>query len=197
MENKKKILAIIVIFLVAAGLFVYFYKYSKEPRSFNYHGFTVYEVMKDSYNIEVFFANDPEPHYLSTRYNPKDLEYIEIADSKLRDNLLKDEIFITMDPSNPNVTAKSVVALIEISKVTSNRFLFNIPTKGAFTEKKGENPVKYCKDVTKRTAIIWLKLTNQTRIYSDSGCVIIEGFNEDELIKAGTKLTLKLLGVMD
>jgi len=196
MENKKKILAIIVIFLVAAGLFAYFYKSSREPKSFSYNGFKVYEVLKDSFNIEVFFANDPEPHYLSTRYNPKDLEYIEIEGDKIREDVLKNEIFIIMDPSHPNLTTKSVVALVEISKVTSNKFLFNIPTTGAFTEKRGDNPVKYCKDVTKKTAIIWLKLSNQTRIYSDDGCVMVEGTDEDELIKAGTKLTLKLLGVM-
>ena len=34
--------------LLMAGLFAYFYKSSREPKSFSYNGFKVYEVLKDS-----------------------------------------------------------------------------------------------------------------------------------------------------
>ena len=192
MDTKKRAIIVIFFLLIIGGL-VYFFTLNNNTGFSKYNGFKIYRTETDTYNIEIYFQNDDKPHYISTRYNPKDLEYIKIEDN-LRKKLLKNEIFVTM---SPNLSAKAVVALAEISKITANPFLYNIPTKGALIVEKGNNPVKTCKDASKQMSIVFLKLSNKTEVYSKDECIIVEGINEEELIKASTRLTLNTLEIMN
>jgi hypothetical protein len=192
MNDKERILIGISIFIAALFMLIYVLRVSSD-NSFKYNGFTVYKTDTGAYITEIYFENDKSPHYLTTRYNPKDLEYIDI-EKDIKRKVLRDEIFITL---NPNLSAKSLIALAEISKVTGNQFLFNTPTKGALTEPKAGNEVKTCDDVVIETSVIWLKLGHKNSVYSWNECVIVEGVTEDDIIKAGTALTLNMLGIMD
>ena len=190
MNKITKIIFLALIILIII-LPVYILKQSKD-NSFNYNGFKVYKTVNDFYNVEVYLTNDNQPHYLAIRYNPNDLEYIPI-EKDLKNKILKDQIYLTI---GPELGSTSVIALAEISKVTGNQFLYNILTTGALTYKKGGNIIKTCDDVDYKNSVILLRLANQTQVISKENCVIIEGTNEDEIIKASTKLTLSLLGVM-
>lgn len=187
----NKIIAILIVLLVVVAI-IYFYQNNKNQTYEKYNGFKVYRT-KDAYDIEIFLAKDSNPHYITARYNPKDLEYINV-EKNLKEKILRNYIYISL---TPELTSTSVVAAAEISKITGNQFLFNIPTKSALTYTKEEIPVRRCIHATNKTAVILLQLSDKTRVYSRNECVIVEGINEEEIIKASTALTLNLLGVMD
>lgn len=184
----------LVIFLVLLiSIPIYVYKYKETSNSFSYNGYNIYKTPNNFYNIEIYLKEDINSHYLSSRYNPKDLEYIYI-DSNVKENLLKDKIYITL---SEGLTTTSVVALAEISKVTANQFLYNIPTHSALAYYTPKNNLfKNCEDTDSNTAVILLRIGNETSVNLDDKCVIVSGKDENEIIKASTRLTLTMLGVM-
>jgi len=108
----------------------------------------------------------------------------------------KDGVYITLDPYG---SSKSVLAAIEINRVlgTNDYGVFKIPTQSA-TYKPTNTTFPYitCTDATKQIGVIYLLVENKTRIASLGECVVVEGKDYDDLIKAADKLTLHLLGVM-
>ena len=188
----SKLNKILIILFVIALISLPIYIYKQKSNSFNYNGYKFIKTNDNTYDIEIYFKNDINPHYISSRYSPKELDRIMI-EPDLKNKVLKKEIYITL---TPNLTSTSVVALAEISKITSNKFLYNIPTTGALTYSLNKNPVKTCRNANNRTTIILLKLDNQTKVSSQGDCVIVSGTDEDEIIRAGTRLTLTMLGIM-
>ena len=134
------------------------------------------------------------------RNRPYDLEDIEV-DKGIRTKILTSKgIFITLDPE---LDQKAVIAGIQLSKVlgTANYGVFKIPTQGAFTlpintTNQSDYPVKTCRDATQDIRVISLQIGNETRAYLNKDCIIVEGKNTEELIKASEKTVLKLLNVM-
>lgn len=203
MDNNKKILWIFVILIVSfalgvAGMLIY-QKNRYKDTYFEYNGYTIHKVTDKSgnnvYQTQIFVGKDARPYYITTRFSPNELEYINVNNYNLNSNLFKKEIYITMGPSS---TAVSVLAATEISKITGNFFIFNVPTHGALTSSvEGKNvTVKTCNDVSTDQSIIYLKQTNESKIYSKKGCIILEGKDEYDLIKVANKLILTLLGVI-
>ena len=189
MSKINKILIVLVIIaLVSLPIFIYMQK----SNTFTYNEYKFSKNSANGYDIEIFFKNDPSPHYINVRYNPKELERIPV-ETDLKSKLLKNEVYVTLDK---NLTSTSVIAVAEISKIIGNQYLFNIPTKGALTYDTGKNLFKTCDDATFQTGIILLKLADETKITSDKKCVIVQGTNEDEIIRAATKLNLILLSIM-
>lgn len=200
-ENKVKWILIVLFLLLiggVVGVFIY-QNYRYKDVYFEYNGFAVHKGADKSGNIiyqtRIFIGNDNQPYLITTRYNPKDLEAIKV-ENDIKKDLLKKEIFITMDSSS---TAKSVLAATEISKITGNFLLYSIPTHGALlTPVEGKNiTIKTCSDVTQEQAIILLRQANQSKIYSENGCIILEGQDEYDLIRVTNRMILTLLGVME
>lgn len=190
MSKFNKFLIVLGVILVLALIF---FVYKQNSSSINYNGYKVYKTNQGYYNIEIYLKNDANPHYISSRYSPKDLEYIPVV-LKLKERILKDQLWVTLDK---NLTSTSVVALAEITKITANQFLYNIPTHGALTYKKEDAPIKTCEDASpKSTGVVLLKLSDKVKISTKDECIIIEGRDEDEIIKAATRLTLTVLGIM-
>ncbi|MCX6711829.1 MAG: hypothetical protein NT139_02215 [Candidatus Woesearchaeota archaeon] len=205
MKKKERQLTIIVIsliiILIIGILFMFFYQKIRYSNIyFTYNGFDIQKVLDNnvpSYKIKFYFQNNPNPFIISFRNNPKDLENITI-DNNIRDILLKKgvkELYITM-PSN--ASSLSVIAATEISKIVGNQYFFNLPTHGALTSPvEGKDvPVKTCNDVLTNMSIILFKIGSESKIYSQNGCVILEGNNEYELIRDANRLVLTLLNIM-
>ena len=191
MDKKlKTIIALVIILLI---IVVPIYIKQKNSKYIDYNGFKVYKTDLNNYDIEIFFENDPSPHYISSRYNPNNLDYIKVEDN-LKEKILKNKIYVTL---TPELTSTSVIAAVEISKITSNQFLFNIPTKSSLTYDTGNNIIVTCTDVSSSISVITLKLSNKTQVYSKEGCIIIEGTTEDEIIEAATKFTLSILDITE
>jgi len=205
MKKKERQLTIIVmsliIILIIGILFMFFYQKMRYSNIyFTYNGFDVQKVVDNnvpSYKIKFYFENNPNSFIISFRNNPKDLENITI-DNNISDILFKKdvkELYITM-PSN--ASSLSVIAATEISKIVGNQYFFNLPTHGALTSPvEGKDvPVKTCNDVSTNMSIILLKIGPESKIYSQNGCVILEGNNEYELIRDANRLVLTLLNIM-
>lgn len=191
MENKNKVLLLIFILLIGFIL-IYVIKINQQDNTFRYNGYNVIKTAPTVYNIEIFLKNDPNPHYISIRYDPRSLDYIEIEEN-IKERVLRDNLFITL---TPNLTSQSVIAAAEISKIVGNQFLFNIPVNTALTQSKNKDiQVKTCSDVTVKSSVIMLSLGDETKAYKKSECIIVEGTTEEEIIRASTKLVLDILNI--
>lgn len=209
-ENKKtdlekgvKILVYgLIIVLLAFGLFILFNQKLK-PGTYEYiHGMDTFEIRQIgttedggiTYRIKIFVNNDPSPKYIYTRHEPQEMIGLKI-NPDVKQIATKKEAYITINP-NAGMTGRTTIAALEIDKFLDNPYLFNIPTKSAFTEKYETSPdylIKTCEDVNKDTAIIWLKLGEETAIKYEKGCVILEGQTEDDLIKIADGLAFYLM----
>lgn len=204
MEQEKQVKYILIVMvlslLLLGGSLVIYREIKLSQNNFNYNGFEVYrqkELNSYNYKVQLFLGNNPQPLLINIREDPRKLESIPI-ESNIKSKIIdgKNESFITM---SENATSLSVIAAAEISKIIGNRYFFNLPTHGALISlPKGKNnlTIKTCEDVSKTTSIIYLKIANQTKIYSEDDCIIIEAQTENDLIKAATRLSLTLIGVM-
>jgi len=148
----------------------------------------------DDYRIEIFINENPQPYQISSRYNPKDLEDIEVY-AGLKDDIIKEELYVTLEPT---LTGNAVIAFSEINKYLENPFLFNMPTFPGFIRAVEGNDIKVitCDDATDTIGVVLFNITEENKIYSRDGCVIMEAASERDLIRVADRLTLTILGVM-
>src|SRR3989344_1146660 len=193
---KAVIIVLIAVFILIIAGAVYIQKVKLSKVLFEYNGFQVKREVDKSgnlYSIQLYLNENSEPSTISVRNDPRNLEDIPV-EYGLREKVLKSEAFVTMEP---NASGLTVVAAIEISKIIGNEFLYAVPTKGALLWDVGTGaPVKDCKDADDDTAIIKLVKGNQTAVYSENECVIVEGKTQSEIIESADRLILTLLGIM-
>ena len=187
---KKQIIIIFIVLILGLGAY-YLYNSNNRENVFKYNGYDIYQTAPTVYNIKFFLKNDINPHYISIRYDPRDLDYIKV-EPDLKQRLLRDEVYITL---SPELTSESVIGVAEIAKIVGNQFLFNTPVKTALTYKKEDISVITCDNVTVKTSVMMLQLAEKTGVYEDSDCIIVEGPTEEEIIKASTKFILDILGI--
>ncbi len=197
MESQgTKIIVITALIIIFSSVALYSY-YNKEIGEFDFNGFAVKELSDSNYQIELFLPNDPQPHYIYMRNDPNSLNNIDLISQKEMLELLivnKSQVYYTMDPT---LSSKAVLASIEISKFTANKYFFNLPAHGALTEEHESGlPFITCQNVTKNDAVVWLRLGKENRAYSNQGCVILEGTNEDDLIRVADAFALKMIGII-
>lgn len=202
-NSERSAAGIIIFFLIVLVLFTVFIFFRESSKInelvFDYGKFEVQKVNSNGiemYRTEIFINDNQEPYYITLRHNPKTLENISLEISNLNDKLLKDELFISMEP---NATGKSVIAGTEISKIIGNHFLFNVPSHGALLRDIGNNaPVMTCSDANsnKSVAVIEFHIGEENKIYSDGECVIAEAVTEDDLIRVADKISYVALGIM-
>ncbi len=201
MKVEKKIniivITLIIILIIGTISLVLYQKNKYNDVYFNYNGFSIHKMNTPNgifYYINMFLEGSSQPLIISTKHDPRTLENISI-EGNFKDPIIKNNLYISFDK---DTTGKSVIAGMEISKITGNSILYNIPTYGAMIENiEGKNiTVKSCSDVNKETGVIWLKLGDKTRIYNNNDCIIVEGTNENELIRSADRYILTLLGIM-
>ena len=200
MEDNKSASGIIIFFLILLVVFAVFIFWGERNKIdeivFSYNGFDVQRVDSGAiplYKIKLFINKGQEPYTISVRYDPRGLENISI-EANLKNKILKNELFVTMDP---NATGLTVIAGTEISKIIGSPFLFNVPTHGALLRSAGNNaPVRTCSDVNTTMAVIKLQKGSENKIFSEGDCVVVEGTDEANLIKSADRLSLTILGVM-
>ncbi|QQG38467.1 MAG: hypothetical protein HYS32_02560 [Candidatus Woesearchaeota archaeon] len=206
-ENPKKLdrtvtifVSVVVIIFIGVILYLSFGKGSITAGTvlsedhFLYKGeYEVTRVDPITYIIKGFIGEQPINIHLRT--DPRNVENIP-SESDIKTKLIPSkEIFIT---ANPNLTSNTLIAAVEISKITGNPSLFNIQTQGALTKTVGNStlPIKTCKEATKESKVILLQLADETKIHSEGNCIIIDGETQDDLIRAADKLVLQLLEII-
>jgi hypothetical protein len=217
MKEKKELrkvnylFYILIFLLIFAVIFIvkaYFnthYIYTGPSGEFNFDVIRVADIKVHLVHVFLTKAGKEYEYRLTFRNGPKKLEdiNIEIADS-VAETIVRDTIYLTQDPELPNLTnGKSTIAMIELGRIVGTAYysIYKRPTISSVTRESEEGkglgiPVIDCGNVTNKISVVKFRLGDKTRVYEKDGCVIVQGENGDELIRAADRLTLTLLGVM-
>lgn len=168
-----------------------YYQYSNGDETFN-----VKKVIRDLYvGWQVEMVVNEQPYILELYNDPASLEDIP-TDRAAKANLLDDKVmYVTWEP-NTNRSLTTAFAFAEINKVVDNPDIFGIPVNLSKMSPYKNDTVKTCADATKASSVIWLKLGTETSVSMDGNCVIVQGTNEDEILRAADRLVFLLLGIM-
>ena len=168
-----------------------YYQYSNGNDSFN-----VRKVMNGNYvgwQTEMYIKDF---RYILEIYNdPASLEEIEV-DRTAKNKILDDKwVFITWAPV-PEFRQTTVFIYNDLKKVIAEPDIFNIPVAFAQTSEYKNYTVVDCKDATEKASVILLKIGEPTSISTEGNCIILQGKDETEIMKAADRLLYLLLGVM-
>lgn len=198
-ENNWWVFVVLGVLVVVAGV-VYFVDFEPEyPKSYQYsNGDVIFDVeVIDEINTNIYFTlgGTEQPYILNLRNDPVSLEDIP-ASGNLGTRVLGSKgVFITIDPYT-NLTATTAIAALEIDGVIDNELLYNKTVASAMTSEYQDYPVITCDMANNDYIVIYLMLGDQTAVYSDGYCIVVEGTDEDELVRAADRLVLHLLGIM-
>lgn len=198
-STERQLIILFVVMGVLLGAVVggvVYYKKSYEKSFFTYHGFD-FKRVKNGYEITLYINQQHTPRTITLRSDPRSLEDISI-DSHVYQLPKKDTIYATINPFD-NLTGVTTIAVLELDKILDNPFLYNVPVNASFTEPYPHSglDIRTCVDTTEKTAILWFKVENETRVYFHDGCLIVAGEQEDDLIRAVDRILYALLGIMD
>ena len=205
-ENKsiKWVLFIIIFLVVLLVIFigvVYFKGIGK--------GYFIYEGLGGKYRIDIVKFGNMTDYYIHItandkfytypfRVSPKDLEntYLE---PDVKDFIInKKGVYITHDENVINFS-KMWIGEIEYVRILGTRQdlggLYNLGVSAGYTIPIGEYPVIHCSNVTSEIGVIYYKLGENAKVYSDDGCVIIEGKTNEDFLYASEKFGYHLLEV--
>lgn len=212
---KYSIIALIVLLVIAVSVIITVNNI-KKASTYTYQGRTdkfLFQIVKTndftSHFLQVFTQENGVTHekIIPFQYSPKELQNIplenDIYKKVVGDQTSKTKIFLTQDINLITITNQSsVIAEQEIGKVTgtADYGVFKIPTTAAFTYNDGSlnltaNQVIDCKYANSKVAVILFQIGDQTKIYSENECVIVQGKDAMDIRRAATKLSYHLLGV--
>lgn len=161
-----------------------------------YNGFTVFKHSL-GWGVNIYVGELGRPHIINLHYGPRELEDI-VVESGVRNVILSaKKIYVSFDPEMSN---RVVVGAMDIVKVTGTHpvwGIFKITTQAALTKSDGENIVKTCKDAKEGDVVIVFESANDTKIYYDEDCVILQAKNDSDLVRVSDRLVYILLGVME
>jgi len=189
----------VVVFLILLVIFFVFWGINKSKASkysFEYNGIN-FKMTQFGYDVE-FYVNEGEfPVVMSVRNDPRELEDISIGDVK---HLVekKEQIYIAIDPYD-NLTGKTTVAALEINYFIDNPYLYGIPVNSAFLKEFDDmenQTIKTCEDSFGNTTVVWLRVGDETGVFEEDGCLVVQGSDESEIIMAADRLVLTLVGIM-
>jgi uncharacterized membrane protein len=139
-----------------------------------------------------------KPVYLQFRYGPRELENISITPGIEEIIKNKGAIYFT---SSPNLSSKTSLAQIEVGRLIgmTDYSLYQVPAQAGLTEQTGNMsiPVITCANATNIIGVMLFTTGNQTAVYAEGDCIVVQGTNEQEIIRAAERLAYHLLKIMD
>ena len=192
------ILGIIAIF----GLIMFFVSTAQTPAStvetrmfkgftFQKHG-DVWVTTLTVGDTETGLKRDFEIYF---HYFPSEVEQIPSMKNSRNDTVTPElfinakKVYITVDPDYP---ASTILGGVEIAKILAQ--VYGKEVKAAVTRKgTTDAEVVTCDDIQENVRIISLRLGNSTKIFSEKGCIVVQGTNTVELLKASERLTFEML----
>lgn len=202
LNTSDKIVIVGFLFLIGLVLtLVLVIKYSKdtdvvtqlpndEPINVTYNGFE-FEYVNPYWHSEGSINGNK--YLLDYYYNP-----VNLTDIPIRKNIKQvfggvDTVYLTLDPEIP---VEGVVAGVEISKTLGTIFGKTI-IAGITREGIRNHPIITCENTNATSRVILLKISNETRIDLENGCVIVKGSSTNDLLRAADRLSYEFLGIMD
>ncbi|MDI6737668.1 MAG: hypothetical protein QME12_04075 [Nanoarchaeota archaeon] len=168
-----------------------YYQYSNGEDSFN-----VRKVISGGYvgwRTEMYIKDF---RYILELYNdPAQLEDVEV-DRAAKNKILDDKrVFITWAPTE-DFRQTTVFIYQGLQKVIAEPDIFNIPVSSAVTSEYKNYTVMDCKDASAKASVIKLQLAEPTKIITEGNCIILQGKDEAEIMRAADRLIYLLLGIM-
>ncbi len=198
------IFLIVLIGLVILGLIIYWFSFFLNQD--NYQGKNgEYKIGASEvgnitfYEINVFF--DDINYIYSFRNHPKDLEDIYLEPNinlKLNRPKGTERVFVTRELDlGDRTSGKSVLAVAAFEQIlTGDAAIYNVNVTNTYTSFVRElYPVITCNNVTDTRSVIYLKIGDENKIYSEGDCVVIQGRGADGLVMTSEKFAYHLLGV--
>ncbi len=145
----------------------------------------------ESYKILFHYAPDEVNHIFSV----EDEENISITPYIFYNTKT---IYITTEPDYPAAVVLSGVEIAKILAIIAKTYTRQIIIDPATTKPVNNSiyPVITCNDLNVTTKVVYLKLGNSTGIYNKKGCVVVQGTDATQLLKASEKLAFELLGIL-
>ncbi len=220
-DNINITIIVIIILIILGGTFIVVRDYLNRTKNH----YTFKGANGEEFNFEIFKIENNTIHriYLEAfingvskkldygfHYSPYDVEDIYLENNIKNKILNKETIYLSFDPDTPEyVRSRMILSIYDIGQITGTSEgpyiygLYNINTRLALTRLSTagnftmptDTPIKSCKDATENVAVIEIRLGDKTKIYSEEECVIIEGTDRGEIVKAADKLTYQLLGL--
>jgi len=190
---------IILVVIIIIGLLVLFFsiKYLYHPEivkeSYVYNGFKFTKI-SNLWLTEVQIGNTF--FRITTRYSPKEVEHVIFEPDVCRKIINSNQIYFTVPG---NLSSVAVLAITEVGRIVGTRYgILNIPSKSALTwANDNKTLVKTCKDAVNGTGVILFRRGNSTAVYSDKDCIIVQGEDDWDIVKAADRLTFSLLRIMN
>ena len=204
-ESSKSIRNVIIVFgivlllIVAIVLISYFKGFGK--------GYFIYDGKGGKYRIDLVKFGNMTDYYVHTEANgkqyvypfrndPRNLKSIYLEPDVKNKFINKVEVYVTQDADK--LGTNSLIGKMEFIKILSKyneEGIYGLEVVNTFTTKFEERPAITCNNVTKNIGVIYLKLGDENKIYSDKDCVIIQGINDDNLLLASEKFAYHLLNL--
>ncbi len=197
--DKSSSKNIILIVIIIIGLLVLFFsiRYLYHPKtieeSYVYNGFKFTKI-SNLWLTEVQIGNTL--FRITTRYSPNELEHITVEPGIYKKIVDSKKIYFTVPG---NLSSVAVLAITELGRIVGTRYgILNIPSQSALTESSNNRTlVKTCRDAVNGTGVIFFRIGNSTAVYSDKDCIIVQGEDEWDIVKAADRITFSLLRIMD
>lgn len=195
--------------IVLIILVIVFYNIGRNlgPEKYNYQGKNgEFFIDKETIsNINIYYTHvfvDGQEYIYPFRNHPEDLEGVYLEEglqSKLNRPKGTKFLYVTRDFNlGENTKNQDVIAAAGFEQIlgTGKVGLYRVNLLNTYTTKHGDDtPEIKCSDVDEDTAVIYLRLASETKVYSEGDCVVIQGEDAKDLIKAGEKFGYYLLGV--
>ncbi len=198
-EKKSGLIALIIVLILSISIGVIAYKMvNKDKYTYTSPSGEKFKVEKLSMGYSIRSYVGDQPYDIRLRNDPKNLENITIEPNIKNKILSKQTIYFTIDPKE-NLTSISTIGAIEISNIINRRLgIFNKETLGATTEFANNfTEVVNCNNITKTIGVIWLRRGPETKVFSEKDCVIVQGTDEWEIVRAADRLSAQILTIMD
>ncbi len=207
-SSEKKLGLVTVVFLLIL-VFIGFFLYNASSNSvdrfyFEYNGIKFNPADNGVGFDMLFFVNEADfPTLMTVRNDPRTLEDVPIDAEYVRAAVAgKSVVYITEDPydelTGPTLVAANELAipLVFLYGAEVNKTLLRTSDEiGVALE---DQVVKTCEDSDDRTLVIWQRLGDETAVFEEDGCLIVQGKSPDEMeiIRAADRLYLTMIGIM-
>ncbi|MBT3866204.1 hypothetical protein HOF78_03865 [Candidatus Woesearchaeota archaeon] len=205
-ERKLGLVTVVsLVLLVFIGIFLFNASSSSVDRYyFEYEGIK-FNPSKNGVGFDMlFFVNEASfPTLMTVRNDPRTLEDIPIDADYVRGAVAGKSVgYITEDPYD-ELTGPTLVAANELAIPLI--FLYGAEVNKTLTRTSDElgialedQVVKTCEDSDDRTLVILQRLGDETAVFEEDGCLVVQGGDSDEMeiIRAADRLYLTMLGIM-
>lgn len=179
-----------IAFIMISSVFgVIFFGFSEDSTTVDYNGF-IFKRAGDGSK----WSTQIDDKQIFFDYVPTEVTYINISSDIVSRLSTTMEIDITY---KPNSTKKEIFAYVGYDMQQQLRGK-GIYVRPGFTNKTEYNiPVITCADATPAVPVLYLIESNETKIYSQGNCVILEGKSDFDFIRQKDRILYGILGITE